>query len=398
MKSVRYAATAAVLGMACLAQAGADPASTSSTSSASSGDTATPAKSETQITDLGKDLLSPGTQDHSDVQSLIPAPNPPADANFNSNLYLNNGGELPVIKPTTPQPTQDEIETYLQRQSEAAKNKDWLLRGYEEQMQAHLGKAANDQSTNLYYTLTTDKDLAKLAGLSTLEPPTETPVTTPRTEPINSDKGALVLREDPSQENAKPRTPDIAAFKPLINPEDPALANSWNNPYTSLLYTATGLAPQSSRSTQGDSVQNSPTTPDPTVKTSDVSIPTAIETPGLISAQSDPSAQNDPLARSIAEDGDAASGFSPQDPLPQNPLGLTTLPGSLPNTDSAQLQLKYDAALGVPGSLKNTGTQPQQLANPPTYKIPANAEPVVKVAQPNPVRRPIADPLIIPYR
>jgi hypothetical protein len=394
MKSVRHAAAAALLGVACLARADADPASTSSTSStsvtASSGDAATPAKSGTQITDLSKDMLLPSTTvDHPELQPLVPAPNIPVDTGLNATINLNADADLPLLKPVTRQPTQGEIEAYLQRQAEAAKNKDWLVRGYEQQLESRRGKNDADQSTNLYYELSTDKELAKLAGLPTLELPADAPVTTPRTGVNDSDNGALVLREDPSQKTAKSNQPDIAAFKPLINPKDPALINTWNNPYASLPYEASPSYDATRLFSPDNSTQDNSTTADSTPKTSDVNIPTTMETPGLIASQSDP------LSKDIAVD--LSTGFSQQDSLPQDSFELGP-PKAPPDTDASQLQLKYNESLGVPGSLKNAGTQPQQLANPPMFKLPSNAEPVVQTTQPTPVRRPIADPLVIPYR
>jgi hypothetical protein len=205
----------------------------------------------------------------------------------------------------------------------------------------------------------------------------------------DSDNGALVLREDPSQKTAKSNQPDIAAFKPLINPKDPALINTWNNPYASLPYEASPSYDATRLFSPDNSTQDNSTTADSTPKTSDVNIPTTMETPGLIASQSDP------LSKDIAVD--LSTGFSQQDSLPQDSFELGP-PKAPPDTDASQLQLKYNESLGVPGSLKNAGTQPQQLANPPMFKLPSNAEPVVQTTQPTPVRRPIADPLVIPYR
>ena len=74
---------------------------------------------------------------------------------------------------------------------------------------------------------------------------------------------------------------------------------------------------------------------------------------------------------------------------------LDSLPTLSPSTATAQLQKNDALALNVPGSLKIT--EPQPLANPVIFKLPDNADPVVKVIQPNPVRRAIASPLDIPY-
>jgi hypothetical protein len=314
------------------------------------------------------------------------------DPGLNANINPNPDADLPLFKPVTRQPTQGEIEAYLQRQAEAAKNKDWLVRGYEQQLESRLGKSDADQSSNLYYELATDKELAKLAGLPTLETPADAPVAPLRTGVDDSDNGALVLREDPSQKSAKSNEPDIAAFKPLINPKDPALINTWNNPYTSLPYEASPSYDTTRLVSPGNSTQDNATTADSTPKTSDVNMPTAIETPGLIASQSDP------LSNDITTDPtDLSTGFSKQDSLPQDSFELGP-PKAPADTDAAQLQLKYNEALGVPGSFKNVGTQPQQVANPPMFKLPSNAEPVVQTTQPTPVRRPIADPLDIPYR
>jgi hypothetical protein len=118
-----------------------------------------------------------------------------------------------------------------------------------------------------------------------------------------------------------------------------------------------------------------------------VNTPSDIETPGLVAAKSDP------LALGLA--ADVSPGFTQQEPLPQDPSVLDNPPGLPSSTASALLQKNYETALNIPGTVKMA--QPPQLLNPVIYKIPANSEPIVKVVQPNPVRRALPSPLDIPY-
>jgi hypothetical protein len=379
MRTVRYAATAIVLGVACVARAGADPASSSSTTVTASGGTSTaPAQSGTQKTDLSQTLFLPDADNHLEIQPATSTPNLQTALGAEADATLSNVGDLPPVRPATPQLTQGEIEASIQRQAEEEKSKDWLLRGYEQQLQSRLGKTSEDQSTNLYYQLASDKDLAKLAGISTIEFSPAAAVTAPRTGASDSDKDAPALRKDPSEESKKSGMTDFMVFKPMINPERPVFTSTWNNPYTSLSYGA-------SRVVTPDAVT---TTTDSTEKTSDVNVPSDIEMPGLVAAKSDP------LSLGLA--ADVSDGFSQQEPLPQDPSVLDVPPSLPAYTASAMLQKNYDAALNVPGSVK-LAQPPPQLLNPVVYKMPDNSEPIVKVAQPNPVRRALPSPLDIPY-
>src|ERR1700692_3315704 len=64
------------------------------------------------------------------------------------------------------QPSQADIEAARKQREEAATNKNWLVNSYERQLQSHhQAGSSNDQSSNLYFQLSSNKELAKLAGL-----------------------------------------------------------------------------------------------------------------------------------------------------------------------------------------------------------------------------------------
>jgi hypothetical protein len=307
-------------------------------------------------------MLLPDTDLHLETQPPAPSSSIGADTFAEAEAALSSQGDLPPARTAAQQPTPGEIQASLQRQAEEEKNKDWLLRGYEEQLQSHFGKDSEDESTNLYYQLATDKNLAKLAGISTMEPPAADTATP---------------RKDPTEEGKKSGMSDITVFKPLINPQRPLFTSVLNNPYTSLSYDASRVVTPDAVTATTDSME----------KTSDVNTPSDIETPGLVAAKSDPLALGLPA--------DVSPGFSQQEPLPQDPSVLDNPPGLPSSTASALLQKNYETALNIPGTVKMA--QPPQLLNPVIYKMPANSEPIVKVVQPNPVRRALPSPLDIPY-
>jgi len=233
-----------------------------------------------------------------------------------------------------------------------------------------------------------------MAGISTLDIPDSGPISIPQTNA----KGFT----DATQDNSSDAPPtsnststagksDAPTFKPLLNPLAPVFDSKVSSPYTSVAYDSTQLGSDPDSDTNKTSSS---------AKTFDVTNPGEIETPGLVSSHNDPlataiAAQADPLGATTDISNGLAQGTGEQESR-EHDLNALGLPLTAPvGTDSELLQKKYADALDVPGVIKITGPLPP---NPVSLNTPVTSATVVKASQPNPVRRPIASPLIIPYR
>ena len=156
-----------------------------------------------------------------DVMEFDPAAEPPdmSDPNFVPDVFKN---------PPKPDPTPEQIAAVEEAEKKEAENKNWLLRGYEQQLQSRQAEPTNGapaEGTDLLATLSSDKDLAKAAGIEPLDV-----TSTPELNPLTGEDGQkpkVDLRSDPSLDDplASANSKSASLFKPLITPlESPGTA------------------------------------------------------------------------------------------------------------------------------------------------------------------------------
>jgi hypothetical protein len=241
-----------------------------------------------------------------------------------------------------------------------AQNKDWLLRSYEEQRQAS-GKSG-EENDNLYYRLSTDKTLSRMAGISSIDPAVQA---------SSSTKDAVVTPTSAPTSSEPSRTESSSLKSASTGPEDKTGLHDF---YSNL----NGDTPPADVP-----ASSAPVTPEP-VK----DMAATMDSPGLTAAQSNP--QNYP---------DLNYDLSSSEPLPQDGSHKddgALYQGSSTGTNPDQLQ-KSGEALNVPSASQTSqASQPPPVnTNQKTYED--DAPKPDRIPQPSPVREPIGNPLDIPY-
>jgi len=294
-----------------------------------------------------------------------------------------DGIPLSVTHPQKKQLTNDELEAFQKLQTKAALDKDWLLRAYEQQRQLHTAERPSNESDDLYSQLSSNKELANLAGLPTLDsgPQEQTPGF--RTGGTDSNRSGVALRAD-SAPTANGAQNHPLVFKPLITPLGAADAAGLHDFYATLPATASpSLLP-------GSSTPEKVPEPEPREEQD----PTAIETPGMIAAENDPLMDkgSSNLTLDMLAYDSLAQADLPHDNTP-TPVKLE-LP--LP-TNAALVHKAQEVALSVPGVVKPAAAAPVRV-NPLLLQDPNEPTPIDKMPQPNLIHGPIADPRDIFYR
>jgi hypothetical protein len=244
--------------------------------------------------------------------------------------------------------------------------KDWLLRGYEEQLQARELANGQSQNNNLYAELTADKNLAKASGLTANTAPA------PVTQNLRTtDAGAsnLNLRTNVPVVAASAHTGDLAGktglqFKPLITPLGSTEVAGLHDLFEKLPALAAQNAP-------------GPVSSDP-VEASD---PGALDVPGMTAAESDP-----------VKKADLDLGL---DPLPGETASQERshhdLSLELPTSrNEEQVQQQQDTALLIPGKKK---TVAPVAINPALLKPVDDTSAMVPISSPG--RGQVSDPFDI---
>jgi hypothetical protein len=305
----------------------------------------------------------------SSAASADPADNPYS----NPNTRVDPDG-VPLANRETQQHqlTPEEISALHRQQQRAAADKDWLVRNYEQQVRSHSASGSSESdSSSYYYQLSTNKELARLAGVPEID---DNAVSGIAPTPLSTRPAAL---RNPS--SASPSAAGNLLFKPLITPLSSPEAAGLHDFYSSLL--PSPITPALS--------SDSAPVPAP-IRSDEPSDPADIETPGMIAAEKDPLAQPD-----------------------QTDLGLDVLPGesiaeakkhqenenrlelALP-MDASQLHREQSAEL-TPAKATTSNLPP--IVNAPTKPVPVvdpNAPmPVTKIPQITPVRGSIAKPFDI---
>jgi hypothetical protein len=283
-----------------------------------------------------------------------------------------DGVPLSVTHPEARPLTQEDIAAINKQKAQEELNKNWLLRDYEQQLKAHAAKSSGEQDTNLYYQLSSNKDLAKLAGLPTLGSDSEDSTTAYQASAIRANPGSITLRPDASSATMNGSQSHGDLFKPLVIPLSAPAAEGLHNFYSSQ---PGSLAP----SFGGNSRQTPPAPkPDQSLDTSDM------ETPGMVAAEKNPDMTLDLPGESIEQ-------------TKTHEDNTAKLELSLP-MDATQLHKEQLTVLHVPGVL-NTTQPPTTATTPPVPVVPIedpNAPlPVNNEQQINPVREPIANPFDI---
>jgi len=254
---------------------------------------------------------------------------------------------------------------------------DWLLRGYEEQMRARNPNASKDEGTNIYYQISTDKDLAKLAGLTVFDL-NNAGQKLGNLNMTDSSKNGLTLRSDvpsvPSSPSAFGKASSLTT-KPL----------SWAaTDYVSLHNTFAAPNPGSLQQFAPPADNIAPRHP----YMRQNSDPTALSTPGMTAAENDPV-----MGRSTATlslnllPGESISSAKTHE-------GNLTLLDAPQATNMAQLQKLENASIRAPGGFK---TAPPVPLNPVLFKQ-EHEDPPVTASPPAPIRNQIDDPRDMTFR
>ena len=272
-------------------------------------------------------------------------------------------------------PTQADIDAMHKQQQQAAQNKDWLMRSYQQQMQMHSGAAVKDQSNDLYYQLSTNKELARLAGLPVIE---TDPALHTGVKPGPSETN---LRKDPTAEAATSVAQNNLS-KPLISPLSSSAMTSISapmplampSPSSSLLPAATA----------------------PTSQAQQVQEAADLDTPGMVAEKKDPltDTSSSDLSLDILPGETAEQARQHQD-------DNSNLQLSLP-MDADQLHKAQATALNGPATLKPvllTRAKTDQPTPDPAKNSSENDPnapiPVSEIPPINPVRAPIPGPFDI---
>ena len=298
-----------------------------------------------------------------------------ADPASAPNPYIQSDGDgVPLIITTRQSQSESDSSAADQQQ---AKNKDWLVHGYEHAMQSHRSDSSNGDSSggasnDLYYQLSSNKDLARLAGLPTTDD-SDDATKSLRTGATPSGHSAIGLR----QEAAPASTFSPNSFmKPFLSPMNAPInagAQSFYNPLPFALPSSLLGGGQSARSRSADQSLSS----------------TDLETPGMVAQEKDPLTDaNDPTI-------DALPGESPEQARAHQD-NYSKLELSLPmNSDEFHKQQTAALTPSVPSKTTKTTATAMNAPQPPTPPntdadpLPVNTIPIT------PMRSPIANPFDI---
>jgi len=283
------------------------------------------------------------------------------------------------------QPSRAElVDAEQQQQARDQANNTWLLRSYEEQLRTRAPNSAKDDNANLYYRISSDKNLAQLAGLPAFnlnnpEPTVDVHLSlNTNGDPgksgvtLHSDLPTLTNNRSTANQSTAPQKPSLT-IKPLNWESNnyASLHNSYATPNSSIeqfLPQAEGLPHH------------------PYVRQD--SDPTALDTPGMTAAENDPV-----MSRNVPT---LSLDLLPNETVPAaraHEENLTLLdPPKATNLD--QIQKLDDSTLKPPGEVK---TAPPVPLNPVLLKLKYE-DPPVTAPPPPPIRTQIDDPRDMTFR
>lgn len=279
-----------------------------------------------------------------------------------------DGVPLSVTRVQQKQPTQAEIEAYRKQAEKEAQNKNWLLRTYQQQQQSK-----ESGNTGFYSQVTSNKELAKLAGL---------PETSPNNNSLKTgatQSNGPTLRNDNSSQNSGKNPTANKLPRPLITPLSSAATMT---PYSA-------PPPLAATSAFGGSMY--PASSNAPWKSPDRSV---LDSPGAVSAIREPSAE--------ISSADLTLDMLPGESVDQARAHQDTFKAelSLP-MDVEQLHQQQQAKRALPvgakvATDKPVDDKPQQQTKP--QDDPSAPTPVSQVPQINPVRAPIGNPFDFNHR
>ena len=300
------------------------------------------------------------------------ASDPVGDVTNPYTQYDADGIPLAVTRPRSKPLSQAQLDAMHKMQQQADLDKNWLLRNYEQQLRARAAKSPEDQSANLYYRLSSNKDLAKLAGLPVLDADSQDGSASYRTGAAPSDRGSVSLRDDAS--GGSPSNGKL--FKPLITPLSAPSAAGLHNFYSSLPITLPSpISDGYSQMPAAPKANHSAASPD-------------LETPGMVAAGKntlqDTSVPDLALDMLPGESIEQARAHQDNNIKLELPLPM----------DANQLHKSQAAALNLPSA--PNAIQAPTPTPAPVKPVPSDNEdaplPVSKAPLINPVRSPIANP------
>jgi hypothetical protein len=236
----------------------------------------------------------------------------------------------------------------------AQKKNDWLLRSYEEQLQARALADGQPQSNNLYSEITSNPDLAKAAGMAPA-----TPAPAPSAVDLRAGNGSATLSLRSDGLTSAPVKNDAvqsagSTFNPVLAPLDPSEANALHSLFSSL--SSLSVNPNAGL--------------DP-----GFSDPGALDVPGMTAAESDPEKRAE-LDLSL----DHAPGEGTGAAKPQASLAL-----ALPADDAGRAQKEQEQATGQRKTISPAPINPLLLKD-------TESDTAHMVPDPTPIRGRVDDP------
>jgi hypothetical protein len=279
--------------------------------------------------------------------------------------------------PPKPEVTPEEEAALQEAQKKVEDNKDWLLRGYEQQLESRQTVTDGDtvpQNTNLLAVLSANKDLARAANITPIDLDAA-----PELNPLTGEDGKkpkVDLRSDPMLDplaSADEKTAPL--FTPLIVPLDAPASAPAHTPYalpspiSSTIFSPISFDLAPSETAEDDAAQS--------VTPAD---PGAMDFPGMTAAESNPA-----MREALDLPNDQEPGALPPEDKVHHDLGLELPEGS----NSEQLQKLQSSALNVPSQPLIRRATPL-VVNPLPAKPAIYSEPPMTV--PSPLRNHLADP------
>jgi hypothetical protein len=295
------------------------------------------------------------------------------------NPYVDTDGDgvpLAVSHPNSVKPSPEQLEDERKAQEKADADKNWLVRGYEEQLKAHAAaNPSNNESSNLYYELSKNKELAKLAGITPIDSDEADASSEDKTNQAPATPDSTLMHPDAYTTASSNPLSTAFGLKPLISPLSAPDAAGIHNFYSSLPVAMpsplTSSIPGAASATSQQSEDS-----------------TDMETPGMTAAKTDPMANLDTpdltldvLPGETIEQAKANRANNNNLELPQ-PMNADQLHQTLPTALSLQ---------PPSNTTQKTPTLPPVVKPVQTYDAdaptPVSQQPVIV-----PVHAPIANP------
>jgi hypothetical protein len=281
-----------------------------------------------------------------------------------------DGVPISVTHPELKPATDAQIAAQRRQLERAAWDKDWLMRAYQKQLQARA--ASGNDSNNLYFQLTSNKELARASGLPDLS---STKSAATPSDTVHSDFNSSTSATNKLPSGAPAET-HLArpSYQPFISPLSSPEAAGLHNFYSSLPVTM--LPPLSG---------TNPVAPAPSAVTAKEDPDSnAIETPGMLAAEKNKGAD---LTLDILPGETLQQAKAHQDNNSQ-----LTPPSALTVDQLHKQQANSLSVAGPPRALPVTASTPPQVNKPIPIDDSDAPTPASKLTPISPVRSPISNP------